>query len=192
MNYEEIRAQSAQAVRELLAAANLRPGSILVVGCSSSEIVGSQIGHGSSLEAAQAVYEGIAPVLREAGVFLAAQCCEHLNRAIILEEEALPAGAEPVNVIPPAQGGRQLCHHLLAAVCPSGGAGGHPGGCGHGHRRHPDRHASEGSGRAGASEPAPASARPIWCVPAPAPNTSAAAGLPTPKRKGGRRNERTA
>ena len=72
MNYEEIRAQSAQAVRELLAAAKLRPGSILVVGCSSSEIVGSQIGHGSSLEAAQAVYEGIAPVLREAGVFLAA------------------------------------------------------------------------------------------------------------------------
>ena len=105
MNYEEIRAQSAQAVRELLAAANLRPGSILVVGCSSSEIVGSQIGHGSSLEAAQAVYEGIAPVLREAGVFLAAQCCEHLNRAIILEEEALPAGAEPVNVIPQPKAG---------------------------------------------------------------------------------------
>ncbi len=105
MNYEEIRAQSAQAVRELLAAANLLPGSILVVGCSSSEIVGSQIGHGSSLEAAQAVYEGIAPVLREAGVFLAAQCCEHLNRAIILEEEALPAGAEPVNVIPQPKAG---------------------------------------------------------------------------------------
>ena len=105
MNYEEIRAQSAQAVRELLAAANLRPGSILVVGCSSSEIVGSQIGHGSSLEAAQAVYEGIAPVLREAGVFLAAQCCEHLNRAIILEAEALPAEAEPVNVIPQPKAG---------------------------------------------------------------------------------------
>lgn len=105
MNYEEIRAQSAQAVRELLATAKLRPGSILVVGCSSSEIVGSQIGHGSSLEAAQAVYEGIAPVLREAGVFLAAQCCEHLNRAIILEEEALPAGAEPVNVIPQPKAG---------------------------------------------------------------------------------------
>ena len=105
MNYEEIRAQSAQAVRELLAAANLQPGSILVVGCSSSEIVGSQIGHGSSLEAAQAVYEGIAPVLREAGVFLAAQCCEHLNRAIILEAEALPAEAEPVNVIPQPKAG---------------------------------------------------------------------------------------
>ena len=105
MNYEEIRAQSAQAVRELLAADKLRPGSILVVGCSSSEIVGSQIGHGSSLEAAQAGYEGIAPVLREAGVFLAAQCCEHLNRAIILEAEALPAGAEPVNVIPQPKAG---------------------------------------------------------------------------------------
>lgn len=105
MNYEEIRTQSAQAARELLAAAKLQPGSILVVGCSSSEIVGSQIGHGSSLEAAQAVYEGIAPVLHEAGVFLAAQCCEHLNRAIILEAEALPAGAEPVNVIPQPKAG---------------------------------------------------------------------------------------
>lgn len=105
MNYEEIRAQSRQAAEELLAVAKLQPGSILVVGCSSSEIVGSQIGHGSSLDAAQAVYEGLEPVLRSAGVFLAAQCCEHLNRAIILEAEALPAGAEPVNVIPQPKAG---------------------------------------------------------------------------------------
>ena len=106
MNYEEIRAQSAQAVRELVAAAKLRPGSILVVGCSSSEIVGSQIGHGSSLEAAQAVYEGIAPVLREAGVFLAAQCCEHLNRALIIEAAcARQYGYEPVNVHPQPKAG---------------------------------------------------------------------------------------
>lgn len=105
MNYEEIRAQSRQAAEELLAVAKLQPGSILMVGCSSSEIVGSQIGHGSSLEAAQAVYEGIEPVLRQAGVFLAAQCCEHLNRAIILEAEALPTGAEPVNVIPQPKAG---------------------------------------------------------------------------------------
>lgn len=106
MNYDVIRAQSAQAVRELLSAAKLRPGSILVVGCSSSEIVGSQIGHGSSLEAAQAVYEGIAPVLREAGVFLAAQCCEHLNRALILEEEAAERyGYEQVNVVPQPKAG---------------------------------------------------------------------------------------
>ena len=106
MNYEEIRAQSAQAVRELVAAAKLRPGSILVVGCSSSEIVGSQIGHGSSLEAAQAVYEGIAPVLREAGVFLAAQCCEHLNRALILEEAcARQYGYDPVWVVPQPKAG---------------------------------------------------------------------------------------
>lgn len=101
----EITRQARQAVEELLAVAGLQAGDVFVVGCSSSEIVGSQIGHGSSLEAAQAVYEGIAPVLREAGVFLAAQCCEHLNRAIILEEEALPAGAEPVNVIPQPKAG---------------------------------------------------------------------------------------
>ena len=51
------------------------------------------------------MYEGIAPVLLEAGIFLAAQCCEHLNRALILEEEALPVGAEPVNVIPQPKAG---------------------------------------------------------------------------------------
>ena len=106
MNYDVIRAQSAQAVRELLSAAKLRPGSILVVGCSSSEIVGSQIGHGSSLEAAQAVYEGIAPVLREAGVFLAAQCCEHLNRSIVIEREVAKAnGYQIVSAIPQPHAG---------------------------------------------------------------------------------------
>jgi len=59
-----------------------------VVGCSSSEIVGSRIGKGSSIDAARAVYQGIAPLLSENGIYLAAQCCEHLNRALVIEAEA--------------------------------------------------------------------------------------------------------
>ena len=99
--------QARQAAVELLAVAGLQKGDVFVVGCSSSEIVGGQIGHDSSLEAAQAVYEGIAPVLAERGVWLAAQCCEHLNRALILEREAARAyGWEEVCVVPrPHAGG---------------------------------------------------------------------------------------
>ena len=82
---EEIRIQAQAAVRELIGLAGLKEGDLLVVGCSSSEIVGARIGKGSSMEAAQAVYAGIAPALRETGILLASQCCEHLNRALIVE-----------------------------------------------------------------------------------------------------------
>ena len=104
--YEEIKQQAANAVKELLAEANLKEGSILVIGCSSSEIVGERIGHGSSVEAAEAVYEAIAPILRENGIYLAAQCCEHLNRALILEAECAERyGYEPVCVVPQPKAG---------------------------------------------------------------------------------------
>ena len=85
MNLDHIKEQAAQAVSELLTVARLSPGQVLVIGCSSSEMVGKRIGKGSSLAAAQAAYAGIAPVLQQAGVHLAAQCCEHLNRCLAVE-----------------------------------------------------------------------------------------------------------
>ncbi len=104
--FEEIRKQSAEAVCELLAAAKLSPGELLVVGCSSSEITGERIGKGSSMEAARAVYAGLAPILASGGILLAAQCCEHLNRALIVERTtAVKFGCEPVNVRPWAHAG---------------------------------------------------------------------------------------
>lgn len=103
---EQIRKQAEQAVSELLEAAELKAGQILVVGCSSSEIVGEKIGHGSSLEAAEAVFEGIESILREKGIYLAAQCCEHLNRAIIVERAcAEKYGLDPVWVVPKPKAG---------------------------------------------------------------------------------------
>ena len=103
----EITRQARQAVEELLAVAGLQAGDVFVVGCSSSQIVGGHIGKDSSMEAAGAVYEGIAPVLARQGIWLAAQCCEHLNRALILEREAARAyGWEEVCVVPrPHAGG---------------------------------------------------------------------------------------
>ena len=105
--FEEIKAQAAQAACELIEAAGLKKGDLLVIGCSSSEILGEHIGKGSSMEAAQAAFQGIYPVLQEKGIYLAAQCCEHLNRAIIIEEKAAEKfGYEIVNVRPmPKAGG---------------------------------------------------------------------------------------
>ena len=104
--FEQIKEQAECAVRELLEVSKLRPGELLVIGCSSSEIMGERIGKGSSMEAAQAVYEGIAPVLEEKGILLAVQCCEHLNRALIVERStAEKFGYEPVNVRPWAHAG---------------------------------------------------------------------------------------
>ena len=104
--FEEIRKQTQSAVAELLDLAKLRPGDLMVVGCSSSEIMGEHIGKCSSMEAAQAVCAGLAPVLSSRGILLAAQCCEHLNRALIVERStAEKFGYEPVNVRPWAHAG---------------------------------------------------------------------------------------
>ena len=106
MNLDQIRQQARDAVTELLELAQLRQGQILVIGCSSSEIVGETIGHGSSIEAAEAVFEAVMPILRARGVYLAAQCCEHLNRALIIERECAEAyGLDEVAVVPQPKAG---------------------------------------------------------------------------------------
>lgn len=101
MDFKEITAQSRQAVEEILEAAKVSKGSIFVIGCSSSEILGDQIGTATNLDSANAVFDGIIPVLEEKGIFAAAQCCEHLNRALVVEREAMERfGFEQVNAIP--------------------------------------------------------------------------------------------
>ena len=103
---DEIRAASAQAAAELLDAAELQPGQVLVVGCSSSEIAAHAIGCYSSKEVGEAVFNALYKATRKHGLYLAAQCCEHLNRAIIIEEEAaLKYGLEMVNVKPQLKAG---------------------------------------------------------------------------------------
>lgn len=95
-----------QAVMELLEIADLVAGDVFVVGCSSSEIIGGKIGKASSIEAAEAAFEGIYSVLEEKRIFLAAQCCEHLNRALVLEREcAEKYGYEIVSVVPQPKAG---------------------------------------------------------------------------------------
>jgi uncharacterized protein (TIGR01440 family) len=102
--FEKERQQAYETAAELCEKAGLQRGQILVVGCSSSEVCGDRIGTGSNLEAAEAVFEGILAALNEKGVWLAAQCCEHLNRAIVIERAAVP-GCEIVNVVPQPKAG---------------------------------------------------------------------------------------
>lgn len=103
---EKYKEEAARAAQELLKAAKLNPGEILVAGCSSSEIAAHKIGSYSSAEIGKAVFEGIYEITKKQGVYLAAQCCEHLNRALIVEEEAAEKyGLEMVNVVPQLKAG---------------------------------------------------------------------------------------
>lgn len=102
--YSELTKHAENVTREIIEKAGLNRGQILVVGCSSSEVCGDKIGSNSNLEAAQAVFQGIYEVLHGKGIYLAAQCCEHLNRAIIVEREAVPF-SDIVNVVPQPKAG---------------------------------------------------------------------------------------
>ncbi|MGM9586772.1 MAG: TIGR01440 family protein [Candidatus Limivicinus sp.] len=106
--------QARAAAEEIIEKAGLRQGQILVVGCSTSEILGDKIGSHSSPETAKIVFSGIYDALREKGIFLAAQCCEHLNRAIITERAAWP-GADIVNVVPAPKAGGSFATAAYAA-----------------------------------------------------------------------------
>ena len=103
---DRITIQAKTAISELIEIAKLKEGDIVVIGCSSSEVAGHDIGSNSSVDVAAAVFSGIYPVLKEKGLFLAAQCCEHLNRAIIIEADAaIKNGIEIVNVVPQPKAG---------------------------------------------------------------------------------------
>lgn len=102
--YSELKKQAENVTKEIIEKAGLKKGQILVVGCSSSEICGDKIGSNSNLEVAQAVFKGIYDVLQEHEIYLAAQCCEHLNRAIIVERDAVPF-SDIVNVVPQPKAG---------------------------------------------------------------------------------------
>lgn len=96
-----IKEQAAQAASEICEAAHLRPGQLFVVGCSSSEVLGEKIGTHTNVEVAEKLYEGIAPELSKRGIRLAAQCCEHLNRALVVERDTMEQyHLEQVNAIP--------------------------------------------------------------------------------------------
>ena len=113
---DDIRRQTRSAILQLLEIARPRPQDIVVVGCSSSEVVGRRIGSTSSPEIAGAIFEGLYPVLQERELFLAAQCCEHLNRALIVERAAAERyRLEIVNAVPQPKAGGSFAAAAYAA-----------------------------------------------------------------------------
>ena len=100
----EVFNSSYLATKEIIEKAKLCSGDILVVGCSTSEVLGDKIGTNSSPSTAKEIFDGVYKAANEKGVNIAAQCCEHLNRAIIVERDALP-NSERVNVVPQAKAG---------------------------------------------------------------------------------------
>ncbi len=114
----EIAEQVCVAAEALVREARLTRGSIVVVGCSSSEVTGDRLGSHSTPAIGQAIYEALTSVLAPHGIYLAAQCCEHLNRALIVEREAVP-GADIVNVVPvPKAGGSFATAAYHGMACP--------------------------------------------------------------------------
>ena len=106
IDINEIKSEIERSVRELIDIAKLEEEDIFVVGCSSSEIAAHMIGTYSSEEIAKAVFSTIKSVCDEKGIFLAAQCCEHLNRAVIVEKKcAQRYGLTRVNVVPVLKAG---------------------------------------------------------------------------------------
>ena len=101
---EMIREAIVKATEELCDVAKLKCGQILVVGCSTSEVCGAKIGTDSVPEVGKLLVDAILSVLMPRGIYLAAQCCEHLNRAIIIERAAVPT-KEIVNARPAPKAG---------------------------------------------------------------------------------------
>ena len=99
--------QTKMVITELCEKAKLQPGNIVVVGCSTSEVIGSRIGTNSSPETAGEIFRALYDYTQSKGIYLAIQCCEHLNRAIITERKAVPF-AETVNVVPQPKAGGSL------------------------------------------------------------------------------------
>ena len=114
---EQVVLDTKRALEELFDLSGLKAGDLLVVGCSSSEICGGVIGHASSPETGKVVADAILSFCKERGVYLAAQCCEHLNRALIVEAAAAEKfGYEEVCVIPQPKAGGSFATAVYQAM----------------------------------------------------------------------------
>lgn len=119
--YEKMEQEAYEAASELITLAKLKPGNLLVVGCSTSEVAGAKIGSFSNPELGEALVRGVYRAASEHELYLAAQCCEHLNRSLILEREAAEKyGYEEVNVVPQPKAGGSFATALYKTLkCPA-------------------------------------------------------------------------
>ncbi len=105
--------QALAAITELCEKAQLKAGNIVVIGCSTSEVTGSKIGTNSNPDVAGEIFNALHDYTKSKGLYLAIQCCEHLNRAIVTERKAV-FFAESVNVVPQPKAGGSLASKAYA------------------------------------------------------------------------------
>ena len=104
--FEQITKDASAVFTQLIETAKLQEGSVVVLGCSTSEVGGDRIGTHSSMDIAAAIYDGFFDLLKSKGIYLAAQCCEHLNRALVIERElAVKRNIPIVNAVPQPKAG---------------------------------------------------------------------------------------
>ncbi len=111
----QIESEACTVASELKQTAKLQKGQIVVVGCSTSEVIGDKIGTHSTPEVAKAILNGLKKGFQE-GIYIAAQCCEHLNRAIVIERDALNC-PEIVNVVPKIKAGGSFATACYESFC---------------------------------------------------------------------------
>lgn len=103
---DKIKTELTDIINELLEVSNLEEGDLLVIGCSSSEVAGVMIGTFSSEEIGRCIFSTAYELLKAKGIHLACQCCEHLNRSLIVEKEYAKANRlTRVNVVPQLKAG---------------------------------------------------------------------------------------
>ncbi|WP_243387088.1 TIGR01440 family protein [Bacillus kexueae] len=111
-NVQVWREELATIIRDLADQVSVRPGHILVIGCSTSEVIGEKIGSAGTIEVAEMIYEELAQFHERTGAHLAFQCCEHLNRALVIEREvALKHQLEEVSVVPVPRAGGSMASY---------------------------------------------------------------------------------
>lgn len=121
MVQHEWKEQLQQVLNDLQDQADLKKGQILVVGCSTSEVIGEKIGTAGTEGVAETLFAVLKEFRERTGVELAFQCCEHLNRALVVEREtAWRRGLDEVTVIPVRHAGGAMAshafHHMEDAV----------------------------------------------------------------------------
>jgi len=113
-NLERIAAQLTEAAQQVYEEGRLTAGQIVVIGCSTSTVAGSTMGTDSRPELGKFLFDTLYNFFAPKGIYLAAQCCEHLNRAIIVERAAVP-NADTVNVVPQPKAGGSFATAAYAA-----------------------------------------------------------------------------
>jgi uncharacterized protein (TIGR01440 family) len=121
LQLDEIQSHVRGIIQELAEAGRLEAGQLLVIGTSTSEVLGQHIGTSGTEEVARHIFAAVEEARQHIGFYPVYQCCEHLNRALVVEREAMRAyQLEQVSVIPvPKAGGSMASYaykHLAQSV----------------------------------------------------------------------------